>query len=145
MTTAQDQQSRYPAEFEKWARDRGLISSSHGLTTEWSSLGVALEAWQAARALPAGIEPVGWVDDGAIVFWENLPPADGSDLFTAAQVLAMGRVPIDLETVEMARALQKKLKTLRKKDVPMDAYVLLTDAQYVIERLLGTATHPTGD
>lgn len=97
MTTAQDQQSRYPAEFEKWARDRGLISSSHGLTTEWSSLGVALEAWQAARALPAGAGPLCYLRPATATTparawqaWEN----DGTaqPVYTAVQVLAMGRV-----------------------------------------------------
>ena len=103
MTTAQDQQSRYPAEFETWARDRGLISSSHGLTTEWSSLGVALEAWQAARALPAGTEPAARVIHREIpaghgtepsrtfdVQWLGMDPFEWvGDLYTAAQVQAM--------------------------------------------------------
>lgn len=48
---------------------------------------------QAARALPAGVEPVGYVDDGAKVFWAYAPLEDGTDLFTATQVQAMGRVP----------------------------------------------------
>jgi hypothetical protein len=33
-------------------------------------------------AIPAKPEPVGWVDDGGLVFWrDGKPPKDGSDLF----------------------------------------------------------------
>lgn len=93
--TTQDQ-SR--AEFEAaWMKKPGVTKPparfSNGGDYVYPAANTAWWAWQAARALPAGIEPVGWVDDGAIVFWEDLPPADGSDLFTAAQVRAMGRVP----------------------------------------------------
>lgn len=124
MTTAQDQQSRYPAEFEKWARDRGLISSSHGITAEWSSLSVALEAWQAARALPAGVEPAASVytmqalvpggrEVSHVTLHQDLPR--GTKLYTAAQVLAMGRVPpgwqaVPLEpSIGMLRALVESM------------------------------------
>lgn len=101
-------------------------------------------------AVPEGVEPVAWTVVGGVTNWSR----DFSKyktqhyvrpVFTAAQVLAMGRVPVDSEAIEIAKSVHKKLKALRKKDVPMDAYVLLTDAQYVIERLLKSITHPTGD
>lgn len=114
MTTAQDQQSRAgllpcpfcggnaafdqhddECYFRKYEAQRRAVDDAD-LTAAFEMLA----AWnrrapgeQAARALPAGMEPVGWVDDGAQVFWKDSPPEDGVDLFTAAQVQAMGRVP----------------------------------------------------
>lgn len=107
MTTEQDQQSR--AEFEakmiaKWffnppafaqnAEGDYLDKDAQYRWELWQ------DAWQAARALPAGMEPVGYLID-----WPDEPDlghyfAEGASttgrsqpLHTAAQVQAMGRVP----------------------------------------------------
>ncbi|WP_200843927.1 hypothetical protein [Pantoea sp. 18069] len=64
---------------------------------------------QAARALPAGMEPVARVCQGAgaNIQWRkgmtyaDLPAIDGQDLYTAAQVQAMGRVPPEWQAVPM--------------------------------------------
>lgn len=36
------------AQFEEWAKERGLIAVSHGIRSENSALGAYWEAWQAA-------------------------------------------------------------------------------------------------
>lgn len=84
MTTAQDKQSR--AEFDIWWEEHGL-----------GSYDSQLEAWQAARALPAGDDallPIAAKSHGA---WDGLEELlavpDGTEVYTAAQVQAMGRVP----------------------------------------------------
>lgn len=73
-----------------------------------ASIEAAVERWnrrapadQAARALPAGMEPVAWVDmaQWPPIRWPagsvraDFRDIDGMALFTAAQVQAMGRVP----------------------------------------------------
>lgn len=105
MTTAQDQQSR--AEFDRYwlARQRArgygealtdgeMLSRPHRRDDEF-------HAWQAARALPTGMAPVAEIENGSLRW--HIPAADYSvdvkrltglhQLFTAAQVQAMGRVP----------------------------------------------------
>ena len=80
--TAQDQQSR--AEFDVWWKENGL-----------GSYDTQLEAWQAARALPEGMEPVAHIRKNGFRFNGAIEPQDDSELplYTAAQVQAMGRVP----------------------------------------------------
>lgn len=100
--TPQDQQSR--AEFEQSYRARNDESRLY-CESEW-------RGWQAARALPArgvdtmldtpaGLEPAAWIDMQAWppIRWPagkvraDFRDIDGMALYTAAQVLAMGRVP----------------------------------------------------
>lgn len=100
--TTQDQ-SR--AEFEAaWQRRAGVTKPParfpNGGDYAYPAANTAWWAWQAARALPAGMEPVGYLID-----WPDEPDlghyfAEGASttgrsqpLHTAAQVLAMGRVP----------------------------------------------------
>lgn len=97
MTTAQDQQSR--ADFDAFVRTH---EQDHGALDEPS----ALAGWQAARALPAGIEPVGylidWPDEpdlGHYFAEEASTTGRSQPLHTAAQVLAMGRVPPQWQAV----------------------------------------------
>lgn len=99
MTTAQDQQSR--AVIAAW----NAQADEHN---QWETLGDDEKidwAMQAARALPAGMEPAYRVKVRG-VFQDPAPLAaafglpDGThDLYTAAQVLAMGRVPPDWQAV----------------------------------------------
>lgn len=127
MTTAQDQQSReayedgkwYWVEREGWHGEPPTIAPacykancdawySHifsGISTPYLKVLEPCER-QAARALPAGIEPVGYLID-----WPDEPDlghyfAEGASttgrsqpLHTAAQVLAMGRVPLTPDQV----------------------------------------------
>lgn len=105
--TAQDQQSR--AEFEAHMRklspcvrlyrhtcDGGDKYRTVTVQRNW-------ELWQAARAMPGGVEPVGEVlssrpcNDTSTID-KALPT--GTKLYTAAQVLAMGRVPPGWEITE---------------------------------------------
>lgn len=100
MTTAQDQQSRAElSDFEAWYAKQCMRSddAKQGLIRAWVHL-----AWQAARALPAGIEPAAsvytmeaLVPGGREVAHVSLrqPLPAGTALYTAAQVQAMGRVP----------------------------------------------------
>lgn len=149
--TAQDQQSRAAYDLI----DRFLRNNLDD--ADYAEYSAALDVTSAARALPAGMEPVAFIHPLALKFLENPSyslvqhqvtlsatkhEAACVGLFTESQVLAMGRVPVDAEAIDMARAVHKKLKALRKKDVPMDAYVLLADAQYVIERLIAAAPLP---
>lgn len=110
MNTAQDQQSR--AEFIKHVlAPNGIYERGIG----WVAINSAGEfqvpetlerwvdwqaAWQAARALPAGVEPVAWLHINRLgasqTFTSEPPPgfkAQCAPLYTAAQVQAMGRVP----------------------------------------------------
>ncbi|WP_315127031.1 bZIP transcription factor [Comamonas antarctica] len=104
--TAQDQQSR--ADFIKHVlaptgiQDRGIgwvgidgdgnfqIPETQARWVDWKA------AWQAARALPAGVEPAAIVNDlysrdGVNDEISTFLPV-GTKLYTASQVLAMGRV-----------------------------------------------------
>ena len=108
MTTAQDQQSR--AEFERERvrhfKPGGPIAKAleryadGGYVDRRTEFAWAI--WQAARALPAGMEPVGSVytmqalvpggrEVADVTLHQQLPA--GTKLYTAAQVLTMGRVP----------------------------------------------------
>ena len=110
MTTAQDQQSR--AEFERERvrhfKPGGPIAKAleryadGGYVDRRTEFAWAI--WQAARALPAGMEPVGSVytmqalvpggrEVAHVTLHQQLPA--GTKLYTAAQVLAMGRLPPD--------------------------------------------------
>lgn len=115
MTTAQDQQSR--ADLLQQASDwicENVPTGTPGATT-W-----AQRLQEAARALPArgvdpmldtpaGLAPVARVCQGAgaNIQWRkgmtyaDLPAIDGQDLYTAAQVQAMGRVPPEWQAVPM--------------------------------------------
>lgn len=89
--TAQDQQSR------------AVIAAWNAQTDEhnqWETLGddEKIEwAMQAARALPASMKPVAEIYAGDLFRVNQGPDAEpvtgNHDLYTAAQVLAMGRVP----------------------------------------------------
>lgn len=67
-------------------------------------------AVQAARALPAGMEPVAWIDMAAWppIRWPagkvraDFRDIDGMALYTAAQVLAMGRVPVGVTDADLS-------------------------------------------
>lgn len=96
--TAQDQQSR--AEFEAWAKTMPAMYSRYmrriGDGYETPCIQAAWNGWRAARALPAGMKPFGYVRRRNGKFYhevEGLPAADFDVVYTAAQVLAMGRVP----------------------------------------------------
>lgn len=103
MTTAQDQQSR--AEFEAWAKTMPAMYSRYmrriGDGYETPYLQAAWNGWQAARSLPAGVTPVAKIHKGKLTWSIPWPEysvdtallTGGHDLFTSAQVLAMGRVP----------------------------------------------------
>lgn len=117
--TAQDQQSR--AEFEKAMR----AEPNHWVNRDFyrDPLGVDLyedrgtqaawSAWQAARALPAGMEPLCYLRPAAATTparawqaWENDGTAE--PVYTAAQVRAIGRVlpePTNKQIVLMAGAI----------------------------------------
>lgn len=90
MTTAQDQQSHADlSDFEAWYEKQCMRSddAKQGLIRAWAHL-----AWKAARALPAGVTPVAWlIERSAFRVSSDHPGAFA--VFTAAQVLAMGRVP----------------------------------------------------
>ena len=128
MTTAQDQQSR--AEFIKHVlAPNGIYERGIG----WVAINSAGEfqvpetlerwvdwqaAWQAARALPAGMEPAGEVTGctsagGGLNNSISRALPQGTKLYTAAQVLAMGRVPPGCVAVN-AGALQMVVNALRR-------------------------------
>lgn len=105
--TAQDQQSR--AELRKV-----IEAALEGVHIENGSAGwfnkvaaTVTEAVLAARALPAGMAPVAEIENGSLRW--HIPAADYSvdvkrltglhQLFTAAQVQAMGRVPLTDEQI----------------------------------------------
>lgn len=120
--TAQDQQSReayedgkwYWVEHEGWHGEPPTIAPacykancdawySHifsGISTPYLKVLEPCER-QAARALPAGVTPVAKIHKGKLTWSIPWPEysvdtallTGGHDLFTAAQVLAMGRVP----------------------------------------------------
>ncbi|MEG0002631.1 MAG: hypothetical protein RR928_18505 [Comamonas sp.] len=99
MTTEQDQQSR--ADFERELIANRQFKPSDfcfidGAYTGDDDVQFAWDVWQAARALPAGMEPVAEVlssrpgNDTSVI--DKAMPA-GAKLYTTAQAQAMGRVP----------------------------------------------------
>lgn len=114
MTTAQDQQSRAECrkafEFDlidNWAYvESDFALDANGLYADrelYFAWECAWASWQAARALPAGLEPDRYMDARGYTVTKEFLDSDESSsdyrlvytepLFTAAQVLAMGRVP----------------------------------------------------
>lgn len=145
MNTAQDQQSR--AEFDAFVRTH---EQDHGALDEPS----ALAGWQAARALPAGMEPelhmtrktIGEVDGFPVWEYEECCEDDDDAIafFTAAQVLAMGRVPPGWQAVPNEPAHQQL-------DVIQDAvrelnssYATESDLKRVYQELIAAAPRPPG-
>lgn len=121
MTTAQDQQSRADllpcpfcggdavARFNDFLGDMSIAACKCcGATAYAPKWNRRAPADQAARALPAGMEPVAFIQPLALAALQNpryslvqhqvtlratKHEAEGVGLFTAAQVQAMGRVP----------------------------------------------------
>lgn len=105
MTTAQDRQSRAMVPGDEL--HLSLLMAPHGLNLVTGQdrlqlLAYARDVWQAARALPAGVNPAfhGFLDPDEcrvnLCFTPSAPRHDGiyaTAYYTAAQVLAMGRVP----------------------------------------------------
>lgn len=133
--TTQDQQSR--AEFDVWWREYGL-----------GSYDTQLEAWQAARALPAGVKPAFTRRHEDICGDEVGPPEFG---YSAAQVQAMGRVPpgfvvVPVEpTGDMLVAIMSEGEVDVLCETPERHKVLLIDRAGIPERyaaLLAAAPRP---
>lgn len=134
MTTAQDQQSR--AEFEALAESLGYDTTDLGHGFCHADTRKAQKVWQAARALPAGMEPAYQVKVRG-VFQDPTPLAaafglpDGAhDLYTAAQVLATGCVP-----PVIYKATANYLALLREERRQLDRF-LLTDRGFFRAKLL---------
>lgn len=134
--TAQDQQSR--AVIAAW----NAQADEHN---QWETLGddEKIEwAMKAARALRAGMEPVAKIHKGKLTW--SIPWPEYSvdtallsgthDLFTAAQVQAMGRAPLTDEQIEQA--------TGAKRGEPL--FLVAKGFTVAIEAAHGI-THPTGD
>ena len=106
MTTAQDQQSRteFEAAIVTRMKESGFLEveirveclARAGDSYQDPQIAFGWAMWQAARALPAGMEPVAWVDlqEWPPIRWPSgttradYYPIDGAALYTAAQVLA---------------------------------------------------------
>lgn len=122
MTTAQDQQSR--AEFEAHALSEGWAhrDPQYGFVFyDQSPKVIAWKSWQAARTLPAGVKPAFTRRHEDICGDEVGPPEFG---YSAAQVLAMGRVPPGWQAVpveptqEMVRAgYYQELKAAQRREM----------------------------
>lgn len=126
--TAQDQQSReayedgkwYWVEHDGWGHNPPIIAPARyradcdswysfdfsGITTRYIKVLGPCEL-QAARALPAGMEPAASINTMEVMGGREVslislrhPLPAGTKLYTAAQVLAMGRVPPGCVAVE---------------------------------------------
>ncbi len=142
MTTAQDQQSR--AEFEAHMRklspcvrlyrhtcDGGDKYRTVTVQRNW-------ELWQAARALPAGMKPFGYVRRRNGKFYhevEGLPAADFDVVYTAAQVLTMGRVPPGFVAAPVE-------PTAEMVDAAEEAYMPFGDMALAIQSAVAAAPRP---
>ncbi len=137
--TAQDQQSR--AEFEAIYRsDAFQAGIPYGSSKE-----VAYAAWQAARALPAGMEPVAWLHVNRLgapqAFTSEPPPgfkAQCEPLYTAAQVLAMGRVPPGWQAVPV----EPTIAMLMAGDMPRISTEQTTKNHAAYAAMLAAAPRP---
>ena len=70
------------AENERLKKNNGIIY------TEVLQLRNERDALAAELAGLKAQEPVGWIDDGGMLFWRDVPLPDGSDLFSAPKALA---------------------------------------------------------
>lgn len=127
--TAQDQQSRADFELELIANRRFKPSDFcfiDGAYTGDDDLQFAWDVWQAARALPAGMEPVAEVlssrpgNDTSVI--DKAMPA-GAKLYTTAQVQAMGRVPPEWQAVPVERTEEMKRAVMELLLDGLDIYV----------------------
>lgn len=171
MTTAQDQQSR--AEFDRYwlarqrARGYGEALTDEEMLARPHRRDDEFHAWQAARALPEGVEPAGWVDKRSIDWLADLGRGpnsytqtqihktregveDGQAIFTAAQVQAMGRVPAEaVAALKEYEAFFDQLFAQACSNGLFDAWgrpincTRLNKAHHMAERAL--KAHPTGD
>lgn len=153
MTTAQDQQSR--AEFEAHMRKLSPCARLYRHTCDggdkYRTVTVQRnwELWQAARALPAGMEPVGymidWPDEPELGHYFAEKANDGARsqaLHTAAQVQAMGRVTPGWQAVPVAPSsemVQAGVEDLRLRGYK---HALIVGAVEVWRAMLAAAPRP---
>lgn len=126
MTTEQDQQSR--AEFEAHALSQGWAyrDPQYGMVFyDHLPKVIAWKSWQAARALPAdddALLPIAAKSHGA---WDGLEELlalpDGTEVYTAAQVQAMGRVPVESALNSFESAVSAYTGYIQRGGSPLDA------------------------
>lgn len=145
MTTAQNQQSR--DDFEAWAKTLPAMYRRYmrriGDGYETPFLQAAWNGWQAASALPAGAEPVAKIHKGKLTW--NIPWPEYSvdaalltgshDLFTAAQVHAMGRVPPGWQAVPVE-------PTTEMVEAAAEAHMPFGDMALAIQSAIAAAPQP---